>query len=202
MKPKASASRSARAFDVRGRLLAACLGLAIGLLALTPGAHAVDPLPPAVAAVIDYQRILRDAKAAQSIRIQVDARRQRYQDQIAKEEQRLHENDKALAKQRSVLSSEAYAEKRQTFEEDVAEVQRMVQERRRQLDDVSAAALAEVRNTLIEVVGELAEKAGFNIVLPSSGVLLFSPKIDLTEDVLTRLDDRLPDVKVGEKEER
>ena len=170
------------------------------MMQFMPGpALALDPLPPAVAAVIDYQRILRDAKAAQGIRSQVEARRQRYQDQIAKEEQRLHEADKELTRQRSLLASEAFAERRQTFEEDVAAVQRMVQERRRQLDDVSALALAEVRNTLIEVVGELAESAGFNIVLPSSGVLLFSPKIDLTEDVLVLLDQRLPDVKVPDE---
>ncbi|MCB2052772.1 MAG: OmpH family outer membrane protein [Geminicoccaceae bacterium] len=177
------------------RFLRLCvLGAALALPAAP--AAALEPLPPAVAAVIDYQRILRDAKAAQSIRRQVEARRQRYQEQIAGEEQRLHEADKALAKQRSILAPEAYAEKRRVFETDVAEVQRMVQDRRRQLDEVSASALSEVRNRLIEVVGDLAETAGFNIVLPSSGVLLFSPSIDLTEDVLNLLDRRLPDVKV------
>ena len=197
MRRKASAFPSARAFDRLARRCLAKIGLV--LLLMSGPALALDPLPPAVAAVIDYQRILRDAKAAQGIRSQVEARRQRYQDQIAKEEQRLHEADKELTRQRSLLSSEAFAERRQTFEEDVAAVQRMVQERRRQLDDVSALALAEVRNTLIEVVGELAESAGFNIVLPSSGVLLFSPKIDLTEDVLVLLDQRLPDVKVPDE---
>ncbi|MCB1833510.1 MAG: OmpH family outer membrane protein [Geminicoccaceae bacterium] len=176
------------------RLLAAAFAFVWLVLPAPVAGQTVKPLEPAVAAVIDYQRILRDAKAAQSIRAQVEARRKRYQDQIAREEQRLHDEDKALTKQRTLLSAEAYADKRQTFEDDVAEVQRMVQERRRQLDDVSSAALSQVRNMLIEVVGELAEHAGFNVVLPSSGVLLFSPRIDLTEEVLTRLDAKLPDV--------
>ncbi|MCB1969302.1 MAG: OmpH family outer membrane protein [Geminicoccaceae bacterium] len=180
------------------RLLFLVVGLVGTLLPAVAMAQAVEPLEPAVAAVIDYQRILRDAKAAQSIRNQVEARRKRYQDQIAREEQRLHEEDKALTKRRTILSAEAYAEKRQAFEADVGEVQRMVQERRRQLDDVSSEALSQVRNTLIEVVGDLAERAGFNVVLPSSGVLLFSPRIDLTEEVLTRLDAKLPDVKLSD----
>ena len=41
---------------------------------------------------------------------------------------------------------------------------------------------------MIEVVGELADARGFNLVLPSSGLLLFSPEIDLTDEVMARLD--------------
>lgn len=164
-------------------------------------AAAQDTLPPAVAAVIDYQRILRDARAARAIRDQVEARRKLYQDEIAKEEQRLHEADKELARQRSVLSADAFADQRSEFESDVAGVQRMAQERRRQLDQAAAAALSEVRTAMIQVVGELADSRGFNLVLPSSGLLVFSPKIDLTDEVLGRLDKKLPNVKVPEKVE-
>ncbi len=119
-----------------------------------------DPLPPATAAVIDYQRVMREARAAQSIRNQVEARRVTYQDEIAAEEQRLLlEADRELARQRGILAAEAFAGARKTFEEDVARVQRFVQERRQQLDDVSAMALGEVREAVIQVVGELAGSA-------------------------------------------
>ena len=126
--------------------------------------------------MIDYQRILRDAKAARSIREQVEARRKLYQDEIAKEEQRLHEADKELARaaQRCCRPRRSPT-KREAFEREVAAVQRMAQERRRQLDQVAAAALNEVRTAMIEVVGELADARGFNLVLPTSGLLLFSP---------------------------
>ena len=52
---------------------------------------------------------------------------------------------------------------------------------------------------MIQVVGELSDSRGFNLVVPSSGLLLFSPQIDLTADVLARLDLKLPNVKVPEK---
>jgi Skp family chaperone for outer membrane proteins len=161
-----------------------------------PGAARAQQLPATVAAVIDYQRILRDAAAARSIRDQIDGRRKAYQEEISKEEQRLHEADKAFAKQRSLLTAEAFAEKRREFEQEVAEVQRMVQERRRALDEVSAAALKEVKTALIEVVTSIADERGFNLVLPSSEVLFFSRRIDLTEEVLAKLDARLPSVRV------
>jgi outer membrane protein len=160
------------------------------------GGALAQKLPTAVAAVIDYQRILRDAAAARSIRDQIEARRKAYQDEISKQEQRLHEADKAVAKQRSLLTADAFAEKRRQYEQDVAEVQKMVQDRRRELDNVSAGALNEVKKALIEVVTSIAEERGFNLVLPSSDVLFFARKIDLTDEVLTKLDARLPDVRV------
>jgi Skp family chaperone for outer membrane proteins len=155
-------------------------------------------LPPTVAAVIDYQRILREAAAARSIRGQIEVRRKAYQEEISKEEQRLHEADKEFAKQRSLLTAEAFTEKRREFEQDVAEVQRLVQERRRELDNVAAVALNQVKEALIEVVTSIADERGFNLVLPSSEVLFFARRIDLTEEVLAKLDSRLPDVRVPE----
>ncbi len=185
-----------RATIVRG-VAVACVGLGIPL-PLPEADAADDPLPPATAAVIDYQRVMREARAAESIRTQIEARRVRYQSEIAEEEQRLVEADRELARQRAILSAEAFADRRKAFEADVAEVQRMLQSRRQQLDDVAAMAMSEVREALIQVVGELAEQRGFNLVLPSANVLLFSPQIEITDEVLARLNASLPDVRVPE----
>ena len=111
-------------------------------------------LPPTVAAVIDYQRILRDARAARA-------------DSRPGGEPAAHlsggdrEGGAATSRGRqgprdasgAVLSPEDFAERRATFEGDVAAVQRMAQERRRQLDQVAAAAFNEVRAAMIEVRG-------------------------------------------------
>jgi Skp family chaperone for outer membrane proteins len=183
----------------RFRILVVGASLAAALATASPADDAqAQPLPPAVAAVIDYQRILRDAAAARSIRDQIEIRRKAYQEEISKEEQRLHEADKEFAKQRSLLTAEAFTEKRREFEQEVAEVQRLVQERRRELDNVAAVALNQVKEALIEVVTSIADERGFNLVLPSSEVLFFARRIDLTEEVLAKLNSRLPDVRVSE----
>lgn len=164
-----------------------------------PAADArAQQLPTTVAAVIDYQRILREATAARSIRDQIEERRKVYQDEISLEERRLQEADQAFARQRSLLTPEALAEKRREFENEVVDVQRLVQERRRELDRASALALNEVKKELIEIVTGIAEQRGFNLVLPSSEVLFFARQIDLTEEVLAQLDARLPQVQVPE----
>ncbi len=168
------------------------------LLVAGAGTARAEPLPPAVVAVVNYQRLLREAKAARQIREEIEARRRRYQEEIKKKEQELLEKEREITRQRSLLSPEAFAKKRREFEQEAAAVQRQVQERRRQLDAASASAYAEVRNAIIAVVGELAEERGFNLVLPSTAVLLFSPRLDLTEEVLAGIDARLPSVEVPE----
>jgi outer membrane protein len=178
------------------RRLVTALLVAMTLVTAAPLEGLAQKLPTAVAAVINYQRILDEAAAARSIRDQIEVRRKAYQEEIGKEEQRLHEADKEFAKQRSLLTAEAFAEKRREFERQVADVQRLVQERRRELDSASAAALKQVQDALIEVVTSIAEERGFNLVLPSSQVLFFARKIDLTDEVLAKLDERLPDVRV------
>lgn len=176
-------------------LLVAVLMLSGGAL-VAPVSGQGQQLPATVAAVIDYQKIMREADAARSIQTQVEARRRSYQAEISREEQRLHEADKEFAKQRSLLTPEAFAERRREFEEEVVEVQRLVQERRRELDQVTAIALDEVRTVLIEIVTGIAEQRGFNLVLPSSEVLFFANRIDLTVDVMAQLNQRLPRVTV------
>lgn len=180
-----------------GPVLVVVLALAALVAWPAPDARA-QQLPPTVAAVIDYQRILREASAARAIREQIEDRRKVYQDEISAEERRLQEADQAFAKQRSLLTPEALAEKRREFENEVVEVQRLVQERRRELDRASAVALNEVRKVLIEIVTGIAEERGFNLVLPSSEVLFFARQIDLTEEVLAQLDARLPQVQLPE----
>jgi Skp family chaperone for outer membrane proteins len=158
-----------------------------------------EPLPPVVAAIIDYNKVMRESKAAKGIRDQIETRRKLYQDQIAKEEQKLDGVQKELAKQRGVLSTEAFGKKRDDFQKQVLGVQRMVQERRRQLDQVSAAAYNQVKSAMVQIATDLSTVRGFNVVLPSSTVLLYSPQIDLTDEVIRRVDAKLPSVKVPEK---
>lgn len=174
--------------------------IALGTLALAalPRPIAAQPLPATVAAVVDHQRIMRDSKAAKSIQQQLEVRRKLYLDQLAKEEQRLAELGKELSRQRTVLAAEVFAQKRKEYEEAVQALQRASNERRRQLDEALGAANAQVRQALKEVVDELAETRGFNLVLPASALLLFSPKIDITDEVMARLDRKLPSVKLPE----
>ena len=188
-------------FGLRQGMRILILSTLVTGLYLTDDAGAADEahLPPTVAAVIDYQRILQESAASKNIAEQMETRRKAYQGEISKEEKRLFEAEKELAKQRSILSEEALSEKQNEFETKLADIRKLTQERRRQLEQISAEAVNEVKKALIEIVTGIAEERGFNLVLPSSQVLFFSRQIDLTDEVLAKLDAKLPQVAIVDK---
>lgn len=171
-------------------LLWACLVL------VSPQPAVAQTMPPAVIAVIDYQRIMREADAAVLIREQVDGRRDKLLNEIVQVEQELLTSQSELEKQRTVLSDEAYQEKRAEIDAQVIAFQRDGLERRQQIDQALETALDEVRNEILRIVDALSDQRQFNIVLPSTQVLLFEPELDLTDEILAAINQSLPSVDV------
>ncbi|MFW5834598.1 MAG: OmpH family outer membrane protein [Pseudomonadota bacterium] len=165
------------------------------VLGATTAGHAQPaPLPPAVIAIVDYQRVLRDSLAAQSIRAAVEDLRLQFEAEIDRERERLEAADADLNARRNEIDPETYRELRRAFEADVATVQRLVQERRRFLDTASSAAFQRVRDEIVQVMNDLGDVYAFTVVLPRSDVLVFTPELDLTAAVMTALNERLPAV--------
>ena len=185
----------------RWRMLAVALILPATLFWWPSSLSSQEQLPATVAAVVDYQRVLQEAAASKSIAEQMDVRRKAYQDEIAKEEQRLYEAERELSKQRTakILSDEAVTEKQRELEAEVQAVRELTQKRRQQLEQVSAEAVSKVERALFEVLTGLAEERGLNVVLPTSQVLFFSRQIDLTDEVLAKLDATLSEVPVTDR---
>src|SRR3546814_12163872 len=76
----------------------------------------------------------------------------------------LRQAEQDLAQQRATLPAEAYQQSVRKFQAEVAQVQRQVQVRKRELDETFAGAMNKVRDALISVVAEIAEKRGIKLV--------------------------------------
>lgn len=170
-------------------------GPQIGLAqSATPAMRDASALP---IAVVDVQGIMRAAKAARAIHEQIESRRSTYQEEVAAEEKRLRLAEQDLAQQRAVLAPDAYQQKVREFQAKVAEVQRQVQMRKRELDEGFAAAMNEVRKSLVAVVAEIAEQRGIKLVLFKSQIVIAEKSLDVSDETLQRLNERLPTVKVA-----
>ena len=171
-------------------------GLVAASLPLGAAAASAQNLPPSVIAVVDFEAIIRNSAAGQSLRRQVDKQRETFQAEVATEESRLRAEEQQLKSDEQQLTPEQFTEKRRAFEARVAEVQRLVQARKQSLDQALDRGEMTIRETMIEVLGDFAKQRGFNIVLPLRQVLLLEPTFDLSDDVLAELNRRLPDVAV------
>ena len=157
---------------------------------------AAVPLPPATIGVIDSQFVMNNSEAARDIRVQIEMIRDLYAEEIGQLENELRAQEAELSRQRAILAQDAFDERLRTFEGEVDRVQRLVEGRNDQLDRAFSEAMGKVRDALLQVVIEAAEARGFNMILEQSDILWAVVALDITDDVLVRLNDILPNVEV------
>lgn len=172
------------------------LGLTVACAVLVGGgggaprpawAQAANAFPNAAIGVIDIQHILADSLAAKAARSERERYLKKYQDEARKEEQSLHEAQAALAREAD-QQSEAFKQKRLAFEKRVAAFQSRFNTLRQNLDRAMAQALAQVQDMVIQKADEVAGERGINLVLYKNQVLLFDPRMNMTDEVLRRVD--------------
>ena len=160
---------------------------------VSPVAKAQD-IEPLVIAVVEIQAIMNEAAAAKSIKTQIEDKRTHYQAEISSEEARLRKLEQEIAQQRSVLSPESYAKRRREFEVDVATVQRIVVDRRRELDQAYAGGVRQLQVEISKIITEIATERGIALVIPEVQALFVDNNLRISREVLQRLDERLPDL--------
>lgn len=149
-------------------------------------------------AIVDVDAIMRESSVVKGIRTQILEYRKKYETEFKKEEQELRAANQDLAKKRTILSPEAFAEERRKFERRVVDVQRLVQVRKQDLEKVQGTAMAKVEATLNEIVSEIVKEQSLTLILRRNQAVFYSRQIDVTKPVLDRLNKRLPKIKVSE----
>jgi len=173
--------------------------LALAVLATHTGFRTAtaQTMPSAVVAVMDSQRILRDARAGQSVAKQIKAFIDEFQGVVKREEDALRARQQELRQQSAILAPEAVEQRRLELQKNYNDAQRMVQERRQAIDRTRQQALEVIKTQILEIIQEMAKEQQFNLVLDRSAYSWTTPELDITQEIVSRLDKRLPSVKVA-----
>ncbi len=149
-------------------------------------------------AVIDTEVIRRNSRAFKDLRAQIAKYRKAIRADIQKEEEVLRGANEELARKRAILAPETFAEERRQFEERLVLVQRTVQNRKKDLDRVAAAAVKKVEAVLNKIIDEVAKEQSLGLILRKNQTVLVAPELDITPYVLKLLDTALPSLKVSD----
>ncbi len=164
------------------------------MIAFTAPAFAADAAPAAGAntiAVVNIQQVMRDSTAAQNVREQLENKQKTFQSEISKKEEELQKEDQDLGKKRSVLSKTAFDEKATAFRKKATDVQKEVQAKKATLDAAFEHALNDIQKVVTEVITDLSKEKGFAIAVPTSQILYGDPKLDISDEVLKRLNQKM-----------
>lgn len=168
--------------------------------AAAPAAPAAEiPLPAkgTNVVVIDADVIQQDALAFVALRTQYDRQRAAMTAEVAKVENDLRNADQDLGRQRTVLSPDAFGDRQRALQKRFADAQQDVQNRRRDLEQAFATANNKVINEMLIVVRDLAQENDFKLVFAKSQIVTLDPKLEITGEVLKRLNKKVPNVTVA-----
>jgi len=177
--------------------VATFLAVFLGMV-IHSGLGAQEPNSP-VFAIIDVQRVLRESTAVKSLSRDIEERKGRYQGELRKQEESLRKADRELTRQRSILSAEAYAQKRGELERKVATHQREARKRKRGLEQLFARGMSKVRSELAKIAKEIAEERGLDLILFKTTVVIVKPEFEITKEAVNRLNTRLPEVPLAQE---
>jgi len=165
---------------------------------------ATMPATPATAeepikiAVVDVGMVFRESAAVKSINTQLRPYLESFRADAAKVEQELRDSQDELARrQATVLTPDASAAERHDLEQRALEAQEKVVRRKHSLDQAQTAAMRKVETTLNKIVLQIFTERKLTLILRRDQTAFFNPALDITKDVITRLDQQLPTVEIA-----
>jgi outer membrane protein len=175
------------------------LGVAavLGLTALLPlGARGQQVAAPVIITV-DVQQILRDSLVAKDVQSQMDQRTDRYTKEVSDQETQLQKTQEELEKERTTLAPDAFNAKMRDFQRRYDTLDNRVQATRQALQQSYNDAMTKVENTALQIIADIAAERKANLVVAKAAVLFEAPELDITQEVIKRLDVKLPQVQLA-----
>lgn len=190
-----SGSRQARGSDFSRRAWLAALFAGLAALAPVPAFAQQDGavLRPVVL-IVDMQRLQRDTAAAQNIREQSTKIRKAIDLAMAAREAKLREEEKELVALREELDPAAFDARTRDFEKRVFERRDFAQRETAKLQAALTDAGNRLRKQIAPILAEIMRERQAQVLLDSSQVVLSINQLEITEEVIRRLDKAVPTI--------
>lgn len=150
-------------------------------------------------AVVDVDAILSQSKAAKSLKAQVDKKRKSFLDSVKEEEDKLRKEQKEIEGKRDSLSKEELVKKAQEFEKGRLNARKSIQEQKSKLDKAYSKSMNMLTKVIFEVCQEIADEREIDLVITRQNIIVGNMSLDITKDVLERLNKKLPNVSLDVK---
>ncbi len=153
-------------------------------------------VPAAHIILVDFDRVSRESLVGKDIAAQMESHRvdlekkaRAIQDELKKEEQE-------ITKQRNIISPEAFQERVRAFQQKARQKQAELQDLQQQARRAMQQAQLEVQRVLRPIVKQVMDAHGANMVLDKALVSQHAAGLDVTTEVIEKLDQAMPSFQV------
>ena len=144
----------------------------------------------------DLNGVLRAADANVKVRELLDMQRQKFQSEFSKVEAELQQTERDLMSKRELLSAEEYDKQIKAFQARVTRLQQDIQKQRQSIDNAYQKAQSDIRGEAISVITEIASELQLDLVLQRDSSLIFLPHLNISDEVLKRLNERTKNARI------
>ncbi len=144
----------------------------------------------------DLNGILRAADANVKVRELLDTQRQKFQDEFSLVEAELQQTERDLMSKRELLSAEEYDKQIKAFQARVTQLQQDIQRKRQAIDNAYQKAQSDIRAEALSIITEIARDMNLDLVLNREASLIFLPHLNISDEVLTRLNERTKNARI------
>ena len=143
-------------------------------------------------AVVNIDKLLHECKTAKQVQIELETQRFKFQEEMKKQEEFFLAWDKKLVEQQKDMKSEEFAEKRKEFDAKLAKVHQKATQHREQLEAAFNEAMTTVQETILLLIRDAAVENKYKLVIPRSFVIFREDALEITDELLKKLDEKLP----------
>ena len=144
----------------------------------------------------DLNGILRAADANVKVRELLDTQRQKFQDEFSLVEAELQQTERDLMSKRELLSAEEYDKQIKAFQARVTQLQQDIQRKRQAIDNAYQKAQSDIRAEALSIITEIARGMNLDLVLNREASLIFLPHLNISDEVLIRLNERTKNARI------
>ena len=147
-------------------------------------------------AVIDTRLIALNSAVAKDINRQMNIIRSDIEAELATRRTALTQEDTQLKSQQSIMAKEAYDARIAEFQVKINAYQRDVQTKSRQIEVAMTNANSELERSLKPIYQEVLRNSGATMLMEKSMIIEQVPGLDVTTQVIEKLDIALPSITV------
>ena len=156
-----------------------------------------ETYPNTSIAIVDLNLILSDSKAAKGATKDFEKIQKDTESEIVESDKSMLEERNKLIEQQSVIAPEAFEVKAQDYEKKLQNYQSEKQNKLRKLENVLQTARNEILENVKPILEELSQELGVTVILEKNSVLLSATNMDITDEVIKKLNKQLPKIKVS-----
>ena len=165
-------------------------------ISITPSLLMAD-YPNTSIGVIDINKILSESDAAITAAEQIEEIAIEIENEIKLSDDEIIKEQNSLIESQSIMAPEAFESKRNEYENKVQKYNNERQSKLMKIDELIAISRNEILSAMKPILEEVSNEKGITIILEKASIMLNAEKMDITNEVLKKLNKSLPTIKVS-----